>query len=84
MLVGLDREFSYNKMAIAVRNMLAGASLTATNADLLRPIAGTFEPGAGAILQSIAASAGAAPLVLGKSSLKIAHVALARVGVRGG
>ena len=81
-LVGLDREFSYDKMAIAVRNVLAGASLIATNADLLRPIAGTFEPGAGAILQSIAASAGAAPLVLGKPSPEIAHVAMARIGVR--
>lgn len=81
-LVGLDREFSYDKMAIAVRNVLAGASLIATNADLLRPIPGTFEPGAGAILQSIAASAGVAPLILGKPSPQIAHVALARIGAR--
>ena len=81
-LVGLDRGFSYDKMSIAVRNVLSGASLIATNADLLRPIAGTFEPGAGAILQSIAASAGATPLILGKPSPEIAHVALARIGAR--
>ncbi|MFD2647369.1 HAD-IIA family hydrolase [Devosia albogilva] len=81
-LVGLDREFSYDKMAIAVRRVLAGASLVATNADLLRPIHGTFEPGAGAILQSIAASAGVTPRSLGKPSPEIAHVALARIGAR--
>lgn len=78
-LVALDRQFSYDKMRIAVRNVLGGAALIATNPDLLRPAVDGFEPGAGAIAQSIALASGKTPQFMGKPSPSIVHTALTRM-----
>lgn len=79
-LVALDRQFNYTMMTAALRNVLGGAELIGTNPDLIRPAETGFEPGTGAILQSIALSAGVAPKIMGKPSPDILRMALARLG----
>ncbi|KKB11778.1 hypothetical protein VE25_11500 [Devosia geojensis] len=83
-LVALDRRFDYAMMKAAVRNVLAGAELIGTNPDLIRPIADGFEPGAGAIVQSIAAAAGVSPIFMGKPAPTIVLTAMERLGVQPG
>lgn len=80
-LVALDRRFDYAMMTAALRNILGGAQLIGTNPDLIRPLADGFEPGAGAITQSIAAASGATPVFLGKPEPAILHTGLGRLGV---
>lgn len=80
-LVALDRSFNYAMMTTALRNVLGGADLIGTNPDLIRPLADGFEPGAGAITQSIAAASGATPIFMGKPDPTIIRTAIARLGV---
>lgn len=83
-LVALDRNFNYAMMTTALRNVLGGADLIGTNPDLIRPLADGFEPGAGAITQSIASASGTTPIFMGKPDPTIIHVAMARLGVEPG
>ncbi|WP_045681546.1 HAD-IIA family hydrolase [Martelella endophytica] len=79
-LVALDRSFNYAMMKTALDNVLGGARLIGTNPDLIRPLADGFEPGAGAIAQSIAVASGATPIFMGKPDPTIMLTALARIG----
>lgn len=79
-IVALDRQFNYAMMTTAVLNILSGAELIGTNPDVIRPIAGGYEPGTGAIVQSIAVSARVTPTILGKPSRAILDMALERLG----
>lgn len=81
-LVALDRQFNYAMMATALRNILDGAELIGTNPDVIRPISGGFEPGTGAIVQSIATSARVSPAILGKPSAEILEQALKTLGAQ--
>jgi len=83
-LVALDRTFTYAMMKTALGNVLGGARLIGTNPDLLRPLEDGFEPGAGAITQSIAIASGVTPLFMGKPDPAIIRVALARLQVAPG
>lgn len=78
-LVALDRSFNYAMMKTALDNILGGADLIGTNPDLIRPLADGYEPGAGALTQSIAAASGATPIFMGKPDPTIIHAALARL-----
>lgn len=80
-LVALDRSFDYAMMKTALSNVLGGARLIGTNPDLIRPIVGGFEPGAGAIAHSIAVSSGAIPVFLGKPEPEILRTAMHRLGI---
>ena len=80
-LVALDRNFNYAMMTTALGNVLSGAHLIGTNPDLIRPLADGFEPGAGAITQSIAAASGTTPIFMGKPDPTIIRTAIARLGV---
>ncbi len=81
-IVALDRKFDYTMMKMAVQNILSGAEFIGTNPDVIRPTADGFEPGTGALLQSIAAASGIKPVILGKPSGDILKAALARIGVK--
>ena len=53
-IVGLDREFTYEKLAIAQRCILEGkAQFYATNADSTLPVANGFKPGAGTMVNAL-------------------------------
>ncbi len=65
-VVGLDPECDYARLAVAMSAVAAGARVVATNADARYPTPAGFLPGAGAIVAALAAATGATPEVIGK------------------
>lgn len=78
---GIDRQFSYEKLEIAVRCILNGAEYILTNPDLLLPSERGLVPSAGSIAASIQAGSQTEPVVIGKPSKIIMQYALERLGL---
>jgi 4-nitrophenyl phosphatase len=82
-VVGLDRQFTYEKMDRANRFIRAGARFIATNADKSMNVeGGHIAPGAGAIVAAIAAASGRAPEIIGKPERWIVDASLERLALR--
>ena len=79
-VVGLDRAFTYDRLAHAVRAVLGGARLVGTNEDPTLPTPDGPLPGAGTMLQAVAYATGARPLVAGKPHQPAADLALEALG----
>lgn len=79
-LVGFHRTFDYTAMTAAVRAVLAGARLVATNDDPIYPAADGPAPGCGSILASIERGSGATPTIAGKPHAPMAAVIRRRLG----
>ncbi len=67
-IVGLDRDFTYEKLSIAQKCILEGrAQFYATNADSTLPVARGFKPGAGSMVNALITCTGQNPIrVFGK------------------
>jgi phosphoglycolate/pyridoxal phosphate phosphatase family enzyme len=67
-IVGLDRNFSYENLSIAQRCVLEGnAQFYATNADTTLPVAGGLLPGAGVMVNALATCVDKEPIrIFGK------------------
>ena len=65
-IVGLDPQVEYGRLAVAMRAVAEGARLVATNADARYPTAVGFLPGAGSIVAALAMATGVTPEVIGK------------------
>jgi len=67
-IVGLDRDFKYEKLAIAQRCILEGnAQFYATNTDSTLPVARGFKPGAGVMVNALTTCTGREPIrIFGK------------------
>ena len=65
-VVGIDRQFTYQRLAQAQYAILKGARFIATNSDATYPAEDRLLPGAGAIVSAIATATGAKPIVIGK------------------
>ena len=65
-VVGLDRNFSYQKLRIANNLIRGGASFIGTNPDLTFPSPEGLTPGAGSMIAAIEAASGVKPYILGK------------------
>lgn len=81
-LVGLDKEFSYNKMTKALNFILNGAVFIATNND---PFLITNEwavPGAGALVTAIETASGKKAIVTGKPSAFITGLIVEELKVK--
>lgn len=65
---GLDRKLTYERIRLAVNQLLGGAVFVQTNPDRLLPVDGGFLPGAGSIGAVLQAAAGREPIVIGKPS----------------
>lgn len=65
-VVGLDLEFTYEKLRTASNYVRNGAKFIATNADGTLPIENGVQPGAGSIVAAIAAASSVIPTVVGK------------------
>ena len=65
-VVGLDPEFDYAKLAKAAAAVRDGAVFVATNADATFPAPGGLLPGAGSILAAVEAASGRKAEVMGK------------------
>lgn len=83
-VVGLDRQLTYDKLRIAVRSILAGAHFIATNPDKLIPDGPELDPGAGTIVAAVesATRAVTTPILIGKPESHMPLIALDILGSR--
>src|SRR5262249_26868973 len=65
-VVGLDRDLTYQKLTTAVRLLLAGASFVGPNPDTTLPLDDGIVPGAGSFHALLTAATGVRPLIIGK------------------
>ncbi len=65
-VVGLDPEFTYARLAEATRALRNGAAFYATNTDATFPTPTGLQPGGGAIVAALAVASGREPIVCGK------------------
>lgn len=81
-VVGLDRQITYEKLSHAVRLIRHGALFVATNGDLLFPSECGFVPGNGALCAAVAAASGQQPLWMGKPEARMPDAALSTLGLQ--
>ena len=79
-VVGFDRQISYEKLATATLAIRRGAKYVATNPDLTLPSEAGQLPGCGAILAAITAASGVAPLMIGKPQREMFDQAVEHLG----
>ncbi len=66
-VVGVDHDFSYDRLRAAARAVAAGAALFAVNMDASFPVGqGQIDPGCGALAEAIAVAGQARPVGIGK------------------
>jgi 4-nitrophenyl phosphatase len=81
LVVGLDRQFTYDKLAAAAAAIRGGARFIATTADATLPTEHGLVPGAGSVVAAIRVASGVEPTVIGKPETPLLEMALARMGV---
>ena len=83
-VVGMHREFDYDRLAVAADVVRRGARLVGTNSDSTYPTPNGLLPGGGALLAAIASASGATPVVAGKPEQPMADLVSSMVdGVAG-
>jgi 4-nitrophenyl phosphatase len=82
-VVGLDRDFHYRKLARAMSAILNGAEFIATNCDATFPVeSGELLPGGGSIASAVAVAVGRDPYVIGKPETYAMQKILDQTGSR--
>jgi 4-nitrophenyl phosphatase len=81
-VVGIDREINYEKLANACLAVRSGATFISTNADIALPTERGFLPGNGSITSVITVSTQIAPIFIGKPESIIMEQALAFLGTK--
>ncbi|MGI9254669.1 MAG: HAD-IIA family hydrolase [Thermomicrobiales bacterium] len=81
LVLGLDKEFTYEKLKAATAAVREGARFIATNADATLPTETGLVPGAGSIVAAIQVASGVTPVIIGKPETPMLEMALARLGV---
>ena len=81
-VVGLDRDFHYDKLTKAADAVRAGAVLIGTNPDRMYPVPGGYIPGAGSVLAAVTAAAGldAPHVIVGKPEPTLVEIARRKLG----
>jgi HAD superfamily hydrolase (TIGR01450 family) len=79
-VVGLDQDFTYGKMACAAGAIHAGARFIATNRDPNYPHEKGVLPGAGSVVAGVETAAGVTPVSIGKPGPLLLEVAARAVG----
>ncbi len=80
-VIGLDRQITYEKLAKACLEIRKGALFISTNSDVAIPTEHGFYPGNGAITAVLTASTGIAPIFIGKPESIIMNEAIALLDV---
>ena len=80
-VLGLDREVTYEKLVTATLLIRAGAKFIATNPDTNMPTERGLVPGNGALLAFLEASTGVQATVIGKPEAIIMDAALEKIGL---
>ena len=79
-VVGVDLNFSYDKLRAAARAVASGAAFFAVNLDRQFPVGpGIFDPGCGALAAAIAMATNAEPVAIGKPEPTLFRVAIERL-----
>ncbi len=78
-IVGMDRQINYEKLAKATLLIRGGLPFYATNPDKTFPTPEGLAPGAGAIIASVQAATDVEPLMAGKPQPTMMQVALERL-----
>jgi len=78
-VVGIDKEFSYEKLAIAARAVRNGAALIATNGDAALPSNHGLIPGNGSLVAAVEVASGAKATFIGKPEPIIVRYALGKL-----
>jgi 4-nitrophenyl phosphatase len=81
-VVGWDRQLTWDKLATAALLIHAGAGLIGTNPDTNYPTERGPVPGNGAQLAALESTTGVAPVVVGKPEPRMYEDALRRMGAR--
>jgi phosphoglycolate/pyridoxal phosphate phosphatase family enzyme len=79
-VVGLDVEFSYARLAVAAEAIRAGARFVATNRDPVYPQERGLLPGAGSVVAAIETASGVKPVSIGKPGPLLLEVAAHALG----
>lgn len=79
-VAGMDRQFTYDKMARANHWIRSGVPFIGANADKTFPMPNGLAPGAGSILAAIEAASGVEPLIIGKPSPYLYQIAMEQIG----
>ena len=79
-VVGLDLEFTYARLAVAAEAIRAGARFIATNRDPVYPHERGMMPGAGSVVAAIVAASGVEPVSIGKPGPLLLEVAAHALG----
>jgi 4-nitrophenyl phosphatase len=80
-VVGIDPDFTYDRLRVAARAVAAGAAFFAVNMDARYPVGpGEFDPGCGALAEAIAVAGGGRPIGIGKPEAPFFRVAIERLG----
>ncbi len=79
-VVGWDRQLTWEKLRIATQAIRAGARFIGTNPDKTYPSEAGIVPGAGAIHAALEASTEVAPEIVGKPQAAIFQLGLERLG----
>lgn len=80
-VVGLDRDITYEKIRLGASAVLAGAQFVACNVDSGAPYEKGINPGAGAMVAAVEAVCRISPIVIGKPEPAIFEQALERLSL---
>jgi 4-nitrophenyl phosphatase len=80
-VVGMDRQLTWDKLRGAALAIRAGATFLGTNPDTTLPTEEGLVPGNGANLAALEAATGIAPLVIGKPQATLLELAMHKMGV---
>ncbi len=81
-VMGLDRELNYEKLAVGALNIRNGAKFVATNGDVALPTERGFLPGAGSLISVLSVTTGVTPKFIGKPEAIIVEQALEVLGTK--
>src|SRR5450432_1704011 len=79
-VVGLDPELSWERLAVAATSVRAGARFIATNRDPIYPTERGLMPGSGAVVAAVEAASGVTPVSIGKPAPLLLEEAARVVG----
>lgn len=75
-VIGMDRQFTYEKLKIATLEIRRGAAFIATNRDRTLPTEEGLTPGAGSLIAALVAATDVEPIVIGKPARPMFDLAL--------
>ena len=79
-VVGLDPELSWERLAVAASSIRAGARFIATNRDPIYPTERGLMPGSGSVVAAVEAASGVTPISIGKPAPLLLQEAARIVG----